>query len=115
MRLFTRKLQSSGSANGADTRVRVKGGYHPDKIVTQAGRPLRITFHREEASRCSERVVFPDFDVTADLPQHEDVTVELLPERAGEYGFTCGMGMLHGRLVVTPAVQEPAEEAQLEA
>lgn len=35
------------------------------------------------------------------LPPHEDVTVELVPELAGEYEFTCQMGMLRGRLIVT--------------
>jgi plastocyanin domain-containing protein len=103
MRLFQRKLSQSASASGADASVRVEGGYQPDTIIAPAGMPLRITFRREEASPCSDRVVFPDFDVTADLPQGQDVTVELLPERAGEYGFECGMGMLRGRLVVTPA------------
>ena len=92
-----------------DTAVRVAAGYHPDTVHAEAGRPVQITFKREEASRCSERVVFPDFGVTAQLPQHEDVTVELLPTAPGEYGFECGMGMLHGTLIVEPARESPRE------
>ena len=82
--------------------VAVRGGYEPATIVTRAGNPLRLTFTRHESSACSERVVFPAFGIAADLPPHEDVVVELLPQEPGEYEFTCGMGMLKGRLVVKP-------------
>ena len=102
MKRFPLKFGSQDRIGGGDASIRVEGGYQPDTIVAQAGQPLRITFHREDESPCSDRVVFPDFGVTAALPRHEDVTVELLPEDAGEYGFECGMGMLRGRLIVHP-------------
>ena len=106
MKRFPLKFGSKNRVGGADAWIRVAGGYHPDTIVAQAGQPLRITFHREDESPCSERVVFPDFDVAATLPQHQEVTVELLPEDAGEYGFECGMGMLRGRLIVAPPPEQ---------
>jgi plastocyanin domain-containing protein len=82
------------------TLIRVRGGYTPDTVYGRVGEPLRLTFRREETAACSERVVFPDFGKSAMLPPYQDVTVELQPERAGEYEFTCQMGMLHGRLIV---------------
>ena len=82
------------------TLIRVRGGYSPDTVYGRVGEPLRLTFRREETATCSERVVFPDFGKSAMLPPYQDVTVELQPERAGEYEFTCQMGMLHGRLIV---------------
>ena len=85
-----------------DARIRIKGGYEPDTIFARAGRPLRLTFYREETASCSERVVFPAFGRSAMLPPFQEVTLELLPEEAGEYEFTCGMGMLRGRLIVRP-------------
>ena len=84
-------------------RVEVRGGYHPATIVARAGRPLRLTFSRQETWPCSDRVVFPDFGIAVDLPLHRDVVVELLPDTPGEYEFTCGMNMLEGRLIVEPA------------
>jgi plastocyanin domain-containing protein len=83
-----------------EATILVKGGYSPDTIVVQARTPVRLTFRREEASPCSEMVVFGDFDKSATLPEGELVPVELLPERPGTYEFTCQMGMLRGRLVV---------------
>lgn len=75
-------------------------GYQPDTIVVAAGEPARLVFHRHDASRCSEQVVFPDQGVRATLPQHQDVEVQLPASAPGEYEFHCGMKMLHGRLVV---------------
>lgn len=83
--------------------IRVRGGYEPNTIYAEAGIPLRLLFRREETSSCSEQVVFPAFGKSAMLPTGETVAVELLPERPGEYEFTCAMKMLRGTLVVEDA------------
>jgi plastocyanin domain-containing protein len=80
--------------------VLVKGGYTPDVIVVQHGKPVRLTFRREETAACSEMVVLGDFGKSARLPEGQAVPVEFLPEKPGEYEFTCQMGMLRGKLVV---------------
>ena len=68
-------------------------------IVVDAGNPVRLRFRRQETAACLERVLFPDCGRTAELPEGETVRIELTPEEPGEYGFECGMGMLHGKLV----------------
>lgn len=93
-------------------RVRVKRGYQPSVVHGRVGEPLRIVFSREETASCSEHVVFPAFGKSAMLPPFEDVTLELVPERAGEYEFTCQMGMLRGRLVVARDGAEPSESRE---
>ena len=88
------------SSGVQETMVLVKGGYTPDVIVVDAGTPVRLNFRREETAACSERVLFPAFGRSADLPEGEIVPIDFTPEQPGEYGFECGMGMLHGKLVV---------------
>jgi plastocyanin domain-containing protein len=88
--------------------VRIKGGYRPDTIVARAGRPIRVTFRREESAACSERVLFPTLGKSAMLPPFEDVPLDLLVEKPGEHEFTCQMGMLRGRLIVR---SDPGEAA----
>jgi plastocyanin domain-containing protein len=89
------------SESGAqEVAITVKGGYTPDVIVVQKGRPVRFTFTRQESSACSEMVLFPDFNQSAKLPEGEQVNVEFTPDKPGEYGFQCQMGMLRGKLIV---------------
>ncbi|QIN84445.1 cupredoxin domain-containing protein [Rubrobacter tropicus] len=83
-----------------EAMVLVKGGYTPDVILVERGKPVRLNFRREESAACSEMVVFGDFDKSARLPEGETVSVEFLPEESGEYGFACQMGMIRGKLVV---------------
>ena len=89
------------SASGAqEVAITVKGGYTPDVIVVQKGRLVRLTFTRQESSACSEKVLFPDFNQNALLPEGEQVTLEFTPDKPGEFGFQCQMGMLRGKLIV---------------
>jgi plastocyanin domain-containing protein len=83
-----------------EAMILVKGGYTPDLIVVQHGKPVRLSFRREETAACSEMVVFGDFGKSAKLPEGEVVPVEFMPETPGEYEFTCQMGMLRGKLIV---------------
>lgn len=83
-----------------EAMVLVKGGYTPDVIVVQRGKPVRLSFRREETAACSEMVVLGDFGKSAKLPEGEIVPVEFLPEKPGEYEFACQMGMLRGKLIV---------------
>jgi plastocyanin domain-containing protein len=105
-RIFGRLLKPATASAGGDglqaIRVRVRGAYEPDTIAARAGRPLQITFRREETALASERVVFPAFGKSVALPPYEDVTLDLHPDEAGEYEFTGETGMLRGRLIVTP-------------
>ncbi|HEX9890497.1 MAG TPA: cupredoxin domain-containing protein, partial [Actinomycetota bacterium] len=86
-----------------EIEVMVKGGYSPSHIRVRQGVPLRITFDRQEAGECTSRVVFPDFATSKVLPAYARTVVELTPDRAGEFGFACGMNMVHGTLIVEPA------------
>ncbi|HLA74880.1 MAG TPA: cupredoxin domain-containing protein [Gammaproteobacteria bacterium] len=81
--------------------VTVKGGYQPASIMVKAGQPVRLNFTRREASTCGEEVVIPDFGKRAHLPENNTVAIVITPEKPGEYGFTCGMNMYRGRLIVT--------------
>ncbi len=88
--------------------VTVKGGYSPDRVEVQQGVPVRLVFDRQETGDCTSRVVFSDFGINQSLPAYAQTSVELLPERTGEFGFACGMNMVHGRLVVVDATDGSA-------
>ena len=97
-----RATTGAGGMGVQEVRVTVKGGYTPDTIVVQAGKPVRLRFYRDETADCSERVVFERFGIDQQLPAFQTTTVEFTPEQPGEYPFRCGMSMLKGLLVVEP-------------
>jgi plastocyanin domain-containing protein len=78
--------------------ITVQGGYVPSRIRVQAGRPVRLLFHRTDPSGCVARVIFPDFQRSLDLPLGATTSIELRPERPGSYPFHCGMAMVRGSL-----------------
>lgn len=98
---------AEGAAASAATRngrqeitVTVQSGYDPASIHVQRGVPVRLVFDRQETAGCSEEVLFPDFGVRKFLPAYEKTAVEITPQTAGTFEFTCGMSMLRGKLVV---------------
>ena len=97
----TRGTHAATTSGGyQEAMVVVKGGYTPDVIIVQRGKPVRLNFRREETAECSEMVLCPDFNKSATLPTSEVVPVEFLPETPGEYAFACQMGMFRGTLIV---------------
>jgi plastocyanin domain-containing protein len=91
-----------GAGGVQEVRVVVKGGYTPDTIVVQAGKPVRLQFYRDETADCSERVVFEQFGIDQPLPPFQTTAIEFTPDKPGEFPFRCGMNMLKGLLVVEP-------------
>src|SRR5215213_7958694 len=86
---------------GQEIRVSVGAGvYEPRVLKLKRGLPARITFYRADQNNCADEVLIRDFNIRKSLPAGEAVTIEFTPEREGEYGFTCGMSMLRGTLVV---------------
>jgi plastocyanin domain-containing protein len=91
---------TAGTGGVQEVTITVHGGYEPAEVRLQKGVPARLVFDRQETSGCSEEVVLPDFGIRRFLPAFQKTTVELTPDRAGSFEFTCGMSMLRGRLVV---------------
>lgn len=88
------------AASGAqEVRIVVKGGYDPDTVFVEAGRPVRLLFYRDETAECSARVVFDRLGLERELPAFQTTAVEFTPAEPGDYAFRCHMDMLHGRVV----------------
>ena len=92
---------AAAAAGGTqEVTIGVRGGYEPSQVRVKAGAPVRLVFDRQETSGCSEEVVIPEFGIRKFLPAFKKTAVEITPRQAGSYEFTCGMGMLRGRLIV---------------
>jgi plastocyanin domain-containing protein len=99
---LARRPVASAAADGSGTQlvdIAVAGGYDPAVVRVKAGRPVRLVFDRRETNPCSEEVVIPDFGIRRFLPPHQKTAVEFTPSKPGSHQFTCGMGMLQGKVV----------------
>lgn len=81
--------------------VIVEGGYTPESISIPKGKTTKINFLRKDPSSCLEEVVLGDFKIRKHLPLNQKVTIELTPQQAGEFKYSCGMNMYHGKIIVT--------------
>ena len=91
--------------------ITVRGGYSPSVVEVVQGVRTRLVFDRQETGECSSRVVLPQFKVNQSLPAYATTAVEFVPDEVGNFGFACGMNMLHGTVKVVPAsaaVVQPA-------
>lgn len=75
-------------------------GYEPTVVSFRRSIPVKVTFIRTATATCGTQIVLPDYEIKRDLPLNVPILVEFMPKKAGEFSFTCGMGMLRGSLIV---------------
>ena len=74
--------------------------YQPSRIKVIAGKRTRLQFFRKDGSPCAATVLFPNVEVSEELPLERNKSVELPPMSSGEYPFHCPMKMYVGTLIV---------------
>jgi Cu(I)/Ag(I) efflux system membrane fusion protein len=87
-------------AENNEAAILVKGRYSPEIIHVKAGKPVTLRFYRDEDADCTNEVVFESLGIRRRLPARETTTIVFTPSDTGEIGFSCGMGMVRGKLIV---------------
>ncbi|QIL50737.1 cupredoxin domain-containing protein [Weissella coleopterorum] len=80
--------------------IKVDGGYSPEQVIVKKGIPTELRFTKLDNSSCLDHVVFPDFGINQALPQDQTTSIMLNTEESGEFEWSCGMNMFHGKLIV---------------
>jgi plastocyanin domain-containing protein len=75
-------------------------GYTPGTINVKKGQKIRLLLTRTDEKNCGGEIVFSSLNIKRTLPLGKTITVEFTPKSAGEISFTCGMGMMKGKIVV---------------
>ena len=76
------------------------GVYQPSRIKIAAGEKTALQFLRKDGSPCAATVLFPNVEVSEELPLGVNKSVALPPMTLGEYPFHCPMKMYIGTLIV---------------
>ena len=85
---------------GDEVNIIVEGGYSPNVVSIAKGKTTKINFIRKDSNSCLEEVVLGDFKIRKYLPLNQKITIELNPQKSGEFGYSCGMNMFHGKIIV---------------
>ena len=91
---------SVDSAGSLRVDIIVEGGYSPEVVSIPKDKTTKINFIRKDSSSCLEEVVLPDFKIRKHLPLNEKVSIEITPKQTGEFKYSCGMNMFHGKIIV---------------
>lgn len=96
------KTMASNSSIPSDAvKVTVsKKGYEPSELKVEKGKPVKLAFYRADAENCGGELNFPKLNITKKLPVGETVLVEFTPPDTGDISFSCGMGMMSGKVIV---------------
>ena len=97
---FLMRSEKTVEVRSDSVDITVEGGYQPEIISVQKGKTTKLNFTRKDSNSCLEEVVLGDFKVRKMLPLNKKVTIEIKPENVGEYVYSCGMGMFHGKIKV---------------
>ena len=96
---FLMKKEKEVESRG-EVDITVSGGYSPEAVSIPLGKLTKINFLRTDPTDCLSEVVLPDFKIKKELPLNKKITIEITPQKAGEFGYACGMNMYHGKIIV---------------
>ncbi len=86
--------------NVQKVNVNVAGGYNPAIVNLKKDVPAEITFTRTNEHGCLDIVHSKDLNFETKLPLNQAETVKIATDKVGEFDFSCGMDMFHGKVVI---------------
>ncbi len=91
---------SSGNAQKVSIRALNTGFYDKLEVRIKAGAPVELSFSADPDSGCGRELLIPEFGVDLLSKNGETKTATFMPQKAGTYGYFCGMRMFNGKLIV---------------
>ena len=76
-----------------------KLNYNPQVIIVKKDVPVRITADVNRLQGCFRSLLIQEFKVRKSFPERDN-TIEFIPNKAGDFPFSCAMGMGTGTLRV---------------
>lgn len=95
-----KQKMSANKTNGEISIVVQDGVYQPSTIALSANAGTILKFTRKDPSPCAATVIFPDFEISEELPLNKPIEITLPIMKKGKYIFHCQMQMYKGYLVV---------------
>ena len=75
-------------------------GYQPASFILKKDVPVRWEVTANELNGCNGAIISPDYNINVQLRQGQNI-IEFTPNKEGAVAFSCRMGMLRGKFIVT--------------
>jgi Cu(I)/Ag(I) efflux system membrane fusion protein len=98
--------EETKTAEASEPTIIVKGGYEPEVLRLAANQPRRIVFDRRDEGACTDKVLIPSLGIEQQLKPFAKTVIDLPTTATGEIDYSCGMHMLHGKIVATTPGQK---------
>ena len=86
--------------NKQKAQIVIQGGYSPSTLFLQKGIPAEVEFLQKDSTACLAEVRSAELALDKKIAPGEKVTIKVPTDQAGEYNYSCGMNMFHGKVVV---------------
>jgi plastocyanin domain-containing protein len=96
----SKQKMSANKTNGEISIVVQDGVYQPSTIALSTSTGTTLKFTRKDPSPCAATVIFPDFEISEELPLNKTIEISLPIMKKGKYVFHCQMQMYKGYLIV---------------
>ena len=73
--------------------------YYPQVITLKQNVPAEIVVDTSKVKGCLSSIVIPDFNVRKYVRPGDNV-IRFTPDKKGEFGYSCSMGMGYGKILV---------------
>lgn len=74
-------------------------GFEPARLSVDKGQPVRLEITRKTDRTCATEIVIDEYNVRADLPLNQPVTVTFTPTESGEVKYGCAMDKMIGGVI----------------
>ncbi|MBU1934770.1 cupredoxin domain-containing protein [Patescibacteria group bacterium] len=78
----------------------VDWNFNPNQFQVKKGIPVRWEISGINVSGCSNEIVIPKLNIRKQIIKGLNI-IEFTPQEEGVLNFSCWMGMLNGRIIVT--------------
>lgn len=84
-----------GSVNTIAMAV-TEEGFEPANLTLRKGQPVNLVVTRKTDQTCATEIVIDEYNVHAELPLNQPVSVKFTPTQSGELKYGCGMDKMIG-------------------
>ncbi len=75
-------------------------GYTTSASILKVGIPVRLKLKTQNVTSCSRAFTIPALNISKNLPQTGEETIEFTPKKVGLLAFSCSMGMYTGEFTI---------------